>query len=57
MENFKKITLPLTYSDCDKYIKDSNFDYDNYYLQTLKMIKYLGIMLIGNMNLNTLNHT
>lgn len=30
--NFKNITLPLTYLDCDKYIKDSNFDYNNYYL-------------------------
>ena len=38
----KKITLPLTYSDCDKYIEESNFDYDIYYLQTFKDDKIFG---------------
>ena len=38
----QKITLPLTYSDCDKYIEESNFNYDNYYLQTFKDDKIFG---------------
>lgn len=41
-KKFKKITLPLTYSDCDKYIEEFKFDYNNYYLQTFKDDKIFG---------------